>query len=214
VTIERPTFTEQDVEDLLKNERFLASVHAYSLDRFPLGEAVVRARAGAPFVPPTLTGQAYERLIQEVAERIYRLEIEVPKTLSARLPELYAEYVGPSYKRGAYTGRGNLRFSDLLNPEVKKNAFASSRASFTEHDIEELLRDQKLLACVDGYGRNLMTFGAAQLLMFGNNTFVPFDLSWDAFHRLCVEVVDRIRSGKIKIPDDFLEKFPEVYISR
>jgi hypothetical protein len=212
--MERLTYDETDIDTLVKDARFLAAAHGYSLDLFPLGEAIVRARAGEPFVPATLSGTAYSQLVQDVAERIAARKIGVPEDLSTRFPDVYAEYTGPTHKKGSYIGPADLRFSALLSPEAKEAAFSTTRLSFNEQDIASLVANERFLASLDVYSKNLVTFGQAQKLMFGSDTFIPLNLSWGAFHSLCLETIDRMLKGTIKVPADLQDKFLDIYSSR
>jgi hypothetical protein len=71
-------YSEADIERLLQDPRFIAAVHGYSLDLYPLGEVAIRwANGRQPRSPRGIEILGYKQLFHEVAERIADGRIEV-----------------------------------------------------------------------------------------------------------------------------------------
>jgi hypothetical protein len=201
-------YTEDHVARFVANRRFLAAVHAYSMDRFPLGEAVVRAAEGQPYVPQSIEIAGYNQLIQEVAERIADGKIAVSGELSQEYSDIYdaTQLRGPEYY-----GAMASKFSELRNPEIKKKALQLYRRTYDEEDIQEFIKNRRILAGIDAYGKGVFSFWRLKEILFGDLHANPRDLSFDAFFRLCLEVVPRIQAGIIQIPSSLVEEYPEIY---
>jgi hypothetical protein len=201
-------FTEEQIRQLTTDHRFLAAVHAYSMNMFPLGEAVVRAAKERPYVPREFNTLQYCRLIQEVAELIHNKQIDVPAEIELRYPEAYAGYEA----RQDYYGSQAFRFYELLDPAIKKDGLQYYRDDFDEADIREIISDKRALAGIDAY-RTTLTLWRLKALLYGDADAHPRDLSFDAFRRLCHAVVEKIMSGEISVPAGLHDEFPEFYAS-
>jgi hypothetical protein len=199
-------YTEGDITRLIANRRFLAAVHAYSMNMFSLGEAVTLAAEDRPYVPRNMSILAYDKAVQEVAERISAGKIQVSGALQQEFPDVYRSHDEAS----DHYGRRRLRFSELLDPALKKEAFQLYREEFNDTDIQEIIRDQRALAAIDAY-QTTLTLGRLKTLLYGDLNAHPHDLSFDAFRRLCHAVVERIRGGEISVPTDLRVQFPEIY---
>jgi hypothetical protein len=199
-------YTEDDIERLIARRRFLAAVHAYSMDIFPLGEAVTRAAGPPPYTPLGIEAAASNQLIQEVAERIVAKKITVPDDIRQEYPDIYR-----SYEPGQdYFGARTLRFSELLDPTVKKKEFQLYRDEFDETDIQAILADRRALAAFDAY-RTMLPLGRLKTLLYGDLNAHPRDLSFDAFVRLSLVVVERMKRGEIEVPAELRREFPEMH---
>lgn len=207
-------YTEGHVEKALQNHRFLAAVEAYSMNMFPLGEAF--SRAGALYQKgdkqkTRLDPLGYLQLIHDLAERIVDHSLSIPKNLREQYPEIYdskLQHYIPTKNDGARP----LLFSELQNPEVKRRALILYRRSFHENDIVTITKDERILAGIDAWRSSLLTFGQLQQKWFGEPYHNgAFNLTFDAFHNLCLEVARRMESGAIDVPPDLKVKFPEFY---
>jgi hypothetical protein len=201
-------YTEDDVARFVANRRFLAAVHAYSMDRFPLGEAVVRAAEGQPYVPQSIEIAGYNQVIQEVAERIADGKIFVPQELSQEYSDIYGS---AELSAREFYGAQALKFSKLRRPDVKKEAFQFYRQIYDEEDVKDFVENRRILAGIDAYGKGILTLGQMKETLFGDLNANPRDLSFEAFRRLCFDVVPRIQAGTIPIPPGLMEEFPEIY---
>jgi hypothetical protein len=139
-------YTENDIEKVLQNPRFLAAVQAYSMDLFPLGEALVRAAEAKPYYPKSLEIAGYVQLFHEVAERIFDGRIKVPEGLRQEYREIYDEKEpkDPQAER-FFSARDFMKFTELQQPEIKKKMLGLFRLQYDEEDIRELIKDKRLL---------------------------------------------------------------------
>jgi hypothetical protein len=201
-------YTDDDIRRFLASRRFLAAVHAYSMGRYPLGEAVMRATEGYPKAPRSIGITGYNQLIQEVAERIVDGKITVPEELRPDYSEIYTvtERSVPEYY-----GAEALMFSELREPGVKKEALNLYRRTYDEEDIQEFVKDRRFLAAIDAYMAQLLTFGQMKEIQFGDQYAHPRELSFDAFSQLIFNAQDQIRKGAIQIPPGLKEEFPDIY---
>jgi hypothetical protein len=182
------------------------------MDLLPLGEAIVRAAEGRPYYPRTLEIAGYVQLFQEVAERIFDGRTKLPDGLRQEYREIYddKEPKDPQAER-FFSARDFLKFTELRQPEVKKKMLGLFRRQYDEEDIEELIKDKRLLAAIDAYGRVLISLRQVKELVFSDFNANPRDLSFSAFQSLCREVVRRIQAGRIQIPRGLEEEFADIY---
>ena len=204
-------FSEHDIQCALTSERFLAAAHAYSLDLFELGEAFCRVASSGVDLK-SLQPFGWDQLIQEVAERIADRKIAVPKGLQENHRDIYERtpITDPRYL-GPYAGARGFKFSDLRRPEIRKDAFDLYRATFNENDIHAFVADERVLAAINAYGTDHLTFGQLKTSLFGDLNAHPRDLSFYAFRDLCVDIIDKILARQIIIPANIETKFPEFY---
>lgn len=87
----RDQFTEDDVQALIADERFLASMHAYASNRVRLGDVIVPLYGTTWDLPRTLSVDAFYRLTQDIARRIRAGYIAVPANLEQKYPEAYIQ---------------------------------------------------------------------------------------------------------------------------
>jgi hypothetical protein len=205
-------YTENDIEQFLGNRRFLAAAQAYSMDILVLGEAIVRAADAKPYYPRTLEIVGYVQLFQEVAERISDGRIAVPDDLREEHREIYDQkgHKDPEDVR-FFSDRDFMKFTELRQPDVKKKMLNLFRRKHDEEDIRKLIKNMKLLAAIDAYGRGLIDLKRVKESVFGDFNANPRDLEFSAFKHLCFEVVDRIRAGAIQIPVGLEEQFADIY---
>jgi hypothetical protein len=202
-------FTQDDIQRLLPNRRFLAAVHAYSKDIIPLGEVPHRATERSPCIPRWIEILGYFQLIQEVAERIFDGRLTVAQQLCLEYPDAYDSHIPDARRFDHYH---NFRFPDLAkNPDLKKRALVLFRRTYEQKDIDELIKDRRVLAGIDAYGKGIISFGAMKELVFGDLHATPRELEFLAFHKLCLDVVPRIRAGTIHVPTALEGEFPEIY---
>jgi hypothetical protein len=208
-------YTENDIEKFVHGRRFLAAVHSYSMDLIPLGEAIVRATETKPYYPRTLEIVGYVQLFHEVADRIHDGRFPIPDGLHQEYCDIYEqqEPKDPEEVR-FFSARDFMKFTELRQPEVKKKMLNLFRREYNEEDIRELIKDRKLLAAIDAYGRGLISLQEVKESVFGDFNANPRDLNFEAFKLLCFEVVHRIRAGLIRIPPDLEEEFADIYHQR
>jgi hypothetical protein len=207
-------YTEKDLDQFLHNHRFLAAAQAYSMDLIPLGEAIVRAAEAKPYYPnfQTLQILGYVQLFHEAAERIADGRIRIPDDIRQRCREIYdeKEHKDPDVVIG-WSARDFLKFTELRRPDVKKKMLGLFRREFDEEDVHELIKDKRLLAAIDAYGKGRIDLMRVKEIVFGDFDANPRDLSFLGFQRLCFEVVRRIRIGLIQVPPDFEAEFFGIY---
>jgi hypothetical protein len=205
-------YTENDIEKFRDNRRFLAAAHAYSLDIIPLGEAIVRAAETKPYYPKTLEILGYVQLFHEMAERISDGTVHVPDSLQQEFRQTYdaTGHKDPVAVR-FFSARDFMKFSELRRPEVKQKTLDLFRREYDEADISELIKNKKLLAATDAYGKGLISLQQLKESVFGDFNANPRDLSFFAFKDLTFELVRRIQSGRIQIPRNLEEEFKDVY---
>jgi hypothetical protein len=210
-------FTEKDLQEQIKKPRFLAAVHAYSMDVFPLGDAQFRAVEKRPYTPRGLEIAGYLQLIHEVAERIADGKLAVPDELRVQYPDIYGN-VGPAGDEAAQmlrplvqAGASVMKFSQLREPQTKKLALNLFRTQINEADIEETIQDPRTLAAIDAYRTSKLSLNRLKTILYGDFNAHPRDLSFFAFQRLCFTIIERIESGQIDVPKDLRSRFPEFY---
>jgi hypothetical protein len=210
-------FTEKDLQEQIKKPRFLAAVHAYSMDVLPLGDAVLRAAEKRPYTPRGLEILGYLQLIHEVAERIAHGKLAVPDALRVQYPDIYRN-VGPAGDEAAQvlrpltkSGASVMKFSQLREPQSKKLALNLFRTRINEADILETIQDPRTLAAIDSYRAGGLSLFRLKELLYGDLNAHPRDLSFSAFQDLCFAIVKRIQSGQIAVPADLPSRFPEFY---
>jgi hypothetical protein len=175
-----------------------------------LGQAVALIRSVYPRDLEDLLPDGVYRLVHEVAERIADGRVGVPHDLQARLPKLYEATNFDIGTRGT-TQAGQGYFSELSNPENKKKAFGYWREKFNENDIDELIKDQNVLANFDAYCKEIVTLGTANRRMFGERFPHPRDLSTNALFQLALEICSRIERRQIAVPADLRDRYPDAY---
>jgi hypothetical protein len=83
-------YSEADVERLLQDPRFVAAVHGYSLDLYPLGEVAIRwANGRQPRLPRGIEILGYKQLFHEVAERIADGRIKIDDSVRREYGDCY-----------------------------------------------------------------------------------------------------------------------------
>jgi hypothetical protein len=204
-------YSEHDIEKFTASRRFLAAAHAYSMDMLPLGEAIVRASTTKPYYPNTLEIIGYVRLFHEVAERIHSGKIRPPDGLRQEWIDIYEKDVWDPEEKSFFSDRDFMKFSEIRSPERKKKILALFKQQFNDEDVEELIKNRKLLAAVDAYGRGLIDLKRLKEYVFGDFNANPRDLSFTAFQRLCFELVRRIQGGLIQLPHNVENEFSEIY---
>jgi len=204
-------YTEADIERLLEDPRFVAAVHGYSLDIYPLGEVAIRwANGRQPRLPRGIEIGGYEQLFHEVAERMADGRIKVDESVRREYRDCYdPESRKPPNERFDTTEL--LKFSELKQPDVKKIALQLFRRTYDETDIQELIKDRRFLAGVDAWRKSRFGFLYFQRIVYGDPYGNPRDLQFQALHKLGFEVVRRIESGQMSLPANLEEEFPEIY---
>ena len=205
-------YTESDLERFLGNARFLAAAQAYSMDLISLGEAIVRAAEAKPHYPGTLEIVGYVQLFHEAAERISDGRILVPDEIRHAYSDVYdGKNPKDPQEIKLFSERDFMKFSDFRQPSVKKSMLGLLRQEYNEEDIGELLKNTKLLAAVDAYGRGLIDLKRVKESVFGDFNATPRDLSFLAFQCLCFEAVRQIQAGLIQVPRELENEFAELY---
>lgn len=205
-------YTENDIEKFLGNRRFLAAAQAYSMDIIPLGEAIIRAAEAKPYYPRALEIVGYVQLFQEVAERISDGRIRVPDGLREEYREIYDQKGQKDPEEVRYfSDRDFMKFTEMRQPDVKKKMLNLFRREYDEEDIRELIKNKRLLAAIDAYGRGLIDLQRVKESVFGDFNANPRDLEFSAFKKLCFEIVHRIRAGSIQIPVGLEQEFADIY---
>jgi hypothetical protein len=184
-----PGFSDSDIVDLLKDQRFRTAVHAYAHDKLTLGEAVFiaanRAVRGS-WVPPRfdLNISTYLRLFHEVAKRIRAKTIVIDENELADV-----EAAKPQDLPELFTwGVREFKFSKLEELPQDMHPLRVLSDSFDETDIAELIRDPRVLAGIDAYTQGFGTLGDMRQRVFGDEDHVPRSLSHEAFWNLIVEI--------------------------
>lgn len=208
-----PGYTETDIHELVKDRRLLAAIDAYAHDRLTMGQAMVLV--APPLLPARFKNNfvVYQRAIHEIAKRILDRRITVPAELHDEYPSIYSE-PPPEIPAHLDTGARAYKFSTLEAMPAEVSPLAVRREQFNEDDIQELLKDPKILACIDAYGQQLMSFFEARQRMFGDLRYLPRNLSDMALLDLALEVIKRIRDGRIVAPPSLRDDYAFAYVPK
>jgi hypothetical protein len=207
-------FSEADLQDFAKSERFLAAAHAYSLDRINLGHAVflVKDDSRAKRIHRELSSLVFSGLFHEVAKRIRDGKIVVRPALERAFPSFYHPSTTDEIPLiFTYGVKGyDLKFSEV--EQLPENPFRIWRQSFGEEDIQELAKDRRFLACIDAWQKCQLTWKTVRDRMLGPNaTHGPRDLAYKPLLDLAFKMAERIRSGTIVVPGNLREEFAFAY---
>jgi hypothetical protein len=203
-------YTDADIQELIEDRRLLAAVDAYAHDRLTMGQAMVLS--APPLIPARFGSNlvVYQRAIHEIALRILAGTIAVPVKLQEEYPAIYSEQP-PKVPWHLHTGARVYKFSELESMSAEVSPLTNRRDWFNEEDIREVTKDPKILACIDAYGQQLMNFAEARLRMFGDLNYFPRGLSDSALLDLALEVVRRIRDGRIVLAPSLRDDYAIVY---
>ncbi len=102
-------------------------------------------------------------------------------------------------------------FKEVSEPDNFQRYLALKRATFSEDDLSELIKNELFLACVDAFRRQLITGGEAMQMMFPDLKDIPRDLSLGAYLSLQIEVAQRIQDGRLSLPPNLPDRYPTVY---
>ncbi len=204
-------YTEEVLEAAVNDQRFIAAAHAYSLNLISLGLALSLVPRGQSKLPSPF---AFTRLFHEVATRINDGRIALPPNLRDDHPDLYnppkdmtvlAGYEGPPFSLG---------FGELNGPDEFARYLALRRWKFNEFDVEEMIKDELFLACMDSWRKGLISGGDAREMLFPDLKNLPRDLSESAYLWLQTEVTRRIVAGELALPPGLPDKYPTAYQRR
>lgn len=205
-------YSEEDIQELMKDRRFLAAVHNYALDRLTLGQTITMAASKLPLLPErfNLSLLRYERAIHEVARRVVTGQVDIPKDLSEEYAEIYLETttVAPP---GLDIGAPKFRFSELEKLSPQMSPLTVRRRSFNEDDIRELKNDIRFLACMDAFHQGIISLRDVVERITGDGAYPPRLLSYEAFRGLAHEVMRRVESGAIVMPSTLRENCAFAY---
>jgi hypothetical protein len=202
-----PLYTEENIGRLVADHRVLALIEAYSMNVFPLGEVELRAGVVEEFEKMQPLGRL--QLIHEVAERIADGRFLVPKNLRERFPEAYD---GNLQRTRDLHHANALRFSELQRPNVKRNQLQLYRRTFSEDDVVAIAQDEKALSGIYAYRTGLIGFKELKEKLYGDFYYNnPFNLSFDAFQKLCFEVIRRMDSGTITLAPNWRQLYANVF---
>jgi len=198
---ENPGYSEDDIQELVKDRRFLAAVHNYALHRLTLGQAIIMASSQPSLVPERfkLNLIGYERAVHEIAKRILSGRLVVPSDLRDEYSDIYS---GPVIDAPPHfqVGPPRYKFSELESLPAQINPLTRRRKLFNDNDIRELTNDPCFLACIDAYRQGIVTLGDVLERAFGDRGYPPRLLAHDAFRDLAFEVVRRIGDGRVPLP--------------
>jgi hypothetical protein len=88
------------------------------------------------------------------------------------------------------------------------------RKSYTEEDIEALLSSPRFVVACDAYGAGCCSLQEMTTLAFTAPPYIPCNLEPLTFADLVFEIVERIRSGKMEIPESWKQEFSHFYVQR
>ena len=83
--------------------------------------------------------------------------------------------------------------------------------SYTEQDIQDLLSEPKFVVAVDAYGAGCCNLQQMLHLAWDKPPYIPKNLDLLIFARLVHEVVRRIHTGLIKVPDEDKSTYHDFY---
>jgi len=206
-----PDYTEEDLEAVVSDQRFIAAAHAYSLNLISLGLALSivprrQSKLPSPF--------AFTRLFHEVAVRINDGRLALPPNLRDDHPDTYDKPRDMTVLAGYEGLPFSLDFEELNRPDEFARYLALRRWKFNEFDIEEMIKNEFFLACVDSWRKGLISGGDAREMLFPDAKDLPRDLSESGYLWLQTEVTRRIIAGEITLPSDLPAKFPIAYQRR
>jgi hypothetical protein len=207
-----PDYTEEDLQALIQEPRFLAGAQAYANDLIPLSLAC-HFGFGTPRplgALPTLS--ALFRLLHETARRIRVGRIPVSASLWPGYVEDFEHYKKdrenisyPTYL--PFSGM----FSELDKPRNYDIYLKPRRIKFDEDDLSEMLKNERVLACVDALRRGLIGQAESRKRAYPDGNF-PRDLTANAYTALENEVGQRLWDGRVTLPPGIEARYPQVYL--
>lgn len=211
-----PNFTGEDIADLLRDPAFRAAAYMYAHDLLTENEAAKaynNHKESAAFEKFTSQPMVMLRIFYDVARRMKGSSSSLGECLSNdKITQLIVSM--KSKRQGDFKGGnwGDYFFSEIDNADTYSRAIAPRRDSFTEDDISFVTSSELSLALFDAYGKNIITLGDFCYRLYGDR-YAPYPryLSHWGFLEMAFEIVARIRSGKIKIDDDLIKRYPEAY---
>jgi hypothetical protein len=212
-------YSERDIRDALKSEHLMAVVHAYSMDRFTMGLAkfLIDQRNDPTVleVRRRIFSHAgtwgFSHLIHELAKRIRAGTIHVPATVAADFPGVYQATPPADLTLLHNSGLLVFKFSDFEGMSRDESPFTVWRDTFTEEDLQALIKDRRFLAGIDAMAKGIVGWGTVRDQIMGGANHGPRDLSAIGLTRLGFEVYDRVQSVAIQVPPELRQEFPEAY---
>jgi hypothetical protein len=205
-----PGYSETDIAKFIEDPRLLAGTHAYAHDKISIGQVMEIARSSPQdiLLPTWFKSDvlAYSRMIHEIARRIISGRIPATERIYEKHPDVRARFGRPT--PNYYSP---YKFSELEGMPPELNPIAARRERFDEADIQEILKEPRMLACLDAYCQGITTLRETQRRMFGNAHYLPRSLSQTALLHLAFEVCERIKSGRIVVPATFRDQYGFAY---
>lgn len=204
-----PDYSEEDLQALVQEPRFLAAAQAYANGLTPLGWAYSFGFGSPRSLGNIPSPSALARLFHEAARRI---------TIGTINPE---ENLWPNYSKcfdSFKQRRGYLKptslplsgmYAELSQPRNYERYLKRRRVRYDESDFAEMVKNELVLACVDAFRRGLIDgFVACDRALAGE---LPRDLSHTAYALLQIEIARRIIDGRLVLPSDLEIRYPEAY---
>ena len=87
------------------------------------------------------------------------------------------------------------------------------RQAFTEDDVKLAVADERLLACIDAYRKSIVSYPILVCRYSGNRAEENLlGLSLSASMSLAIQIGLRIIAGKVLLPKDIQDRFPDCYL--
>jgi len=209
-----PDYTEEDLEVLGKDRRYMAAAHAYALGLMSLGLGLSTGLGAVRGQRKLLSPFAFTRLFHEVARRIVDGRISVPPDIRHDHPEIYNPPKDAAVL-GGYEGLPfSLNFHELNQPDMYARYLELRRWKPNEDDIQEMIKNEFFLASIDSWCKGLINGIEAMNLLFPDLKDLPRDLSASGYAWLQTEVAERILNGQLVLPPDLPQKYPAAYRQR
>lgn len=206
-----PDYTEDDLQALIQEPRFLAAAKAYADDLVPLGLARDFGVGAPRSLGKIPSSAALTRLFHETARRIAIGQIHVAADLWSQYHDAFNSYKTNWNKRpNSATFPLAAMFSDLRMSENYNKYLKRRRVQFDEADLTEMTKNEYFLACIDAFRRGLISGYDVRNKIYPDGN-LPRDLSTTAYSLLQTEMGRRLWNGRVVLPSEIERRYPDAY---